>query len=108
MLIPSFSVKRIAAMRPGSSRRSTGSWTRWWNGPPAELVGAFALPVPSMVICALLGVPYADHEFFEEQSRRLLRGPTSEEAEARDELDAYFSGLIERKRRTPATDSSTS
>ncbi|WP_320069801.1 cytochrome P450 [Micromonospora sp. RTGN7] len=41
-------------------------------GPPADLVEAFALPVPSMVICHLLGVPYADHAFFQARSRTLL------------------------------------
>ncbi len=65
-------------------------------------MNAFALPVPSMVICALLGVPYADHEFFEEQSRRLLRGPGAQDIQgARDELDHYFLDLIDRKRREP-------
>ncbi|MGW6061626.1 cytochrome P450 [Streptomyces sp. NPDC055189] len=103
MLIPSFSVKRIAALRPRIQEtvdRLLGAMEA--KGSPAELVEAFALPVPSMVICALLGVPYADHEFFEEQSRRLLRGPRAEDTErARDELDAYFYALIERKRRDP-------
>ncbi|MWA14383.1 cytochrome P450 [Streptomyces sp. BA2] len=103
MLIPSFSVKRIAALRP----RIQETVDRLLDameaqGPAAELVGAFALPVPSMVICALLGVPYADHEFFEEQSRRLLRGPRAEDMErAQDELDAYFHALIDQKRREP-------
>ncbi|MFC8131006.1 cytochrome P450 [Streptomyces sp. NPDC057302] len=103
MLIPSFSVKRIAALRPRIQEtvdRLIGAMTA--AGSSAELVGAFALPVPSMVICDLLGVPYADHEFFEEQSRRLLRGPRAEDTErARDELDAYFCALIERKQREP-------
>ena len=42
-------------------------------GPPADLVSQFALPVPSMVICQLLGVPYADHDFFQDASRRLVQ-----------------------------------
>ncbi len=55
-----------------------------------------------MVICALLGVPYADHEFFEEQSRRLLRGPLpADTVDARDRLEAYLGELIDRKRREP-------
>ncbi|MEV0319283.1 cytochrome P450 [Streptomyces sp. NPDC050658] len=103
MLIPSFSVKRIAALRPRIQETVDRLLDAMVDqGPPAELVGAFALPVPSMVICALLGVPYEDHEFFEEQSRRLLRGPRPEDSDrARDELDAYFHALIDRKRRHP-------
>ncbi|MEU6390961.1 cytochrome P450 [Streptomyces sp. NPDC046939] len=103
LLIPSFSVKRIAALRPRIQEtvdRLLDAMER--QGPPAELVGAFALPVPSMVICSLLGVPYADHEFFEERSRRLLRGPAASDVEkARIELEGYLGDLIDRKRREP-------
>lgn len=103
MLIPSFTVRKAAALRPGIKEivdRLLDAMVA--QGPPAELVNAFALPVPSMVICALLGVPYADHEFFEAQSRKLLRGPTGADVEvARDALSEYFRVLIERKRREP-------
>ncbi|MGZ2358975.1 cytochrome P450 [Streptomyces sp. 372A] len=103
MLIPSFTVRRTAALRPRIQEtvdRLLDAMVA--QGPPAELVGAFALPVPSMVICALLGVPYADHEFFEDRSRKLLRGPgPADVTEAREDLDAYFRDLIERKRREP-------
>ncbi|MEV1024232.1 cytochrome P450 [Streptomyces sp. NPDC050264] len=103
MLIPSFSLKRIAALRPQIQRTVDRLLDAMeLQGPPAELVGAFALPVPSMVICALLGVPYADHEFFEERSRRLLRGPEVADVEqARIELEAYLGELIDSKRREP-------
>ncbi len=65
MLVPSFTLKRTAALR----RRIQETVDRLLDaverqGPPTELVSAFALPVPSMVICALLGVPYADRDFF--------------------------------------------
>lgn len=103
MLIPSFSVKRIGALRPRIQEtvdRLLDAMER--QGPPAELVSAYALPVPSMVICALLGVPYADHEFFEECSQRLLRGPGAADVNrARDELEEYLGALIDRKRTEP-------
>ncbi|MES9593339.1 cytochrome P450 [Streptomyces sp. NPDC094045] len=103
MLIPSFTVRRTAALRPQIQETVNRLLdTMVEQGPPADLVDSFALPVPSMVICALLGVPYDDHEFFEAQSRRLLRGPKSSDVEAaRDALDEYFGVLIERKRATP-------
>ncbi|WP_251096052.1 cytochrome P450 [Streptomyces sp. Caat 7-52] len=99
MLIPSFTVKRAAALRPWIQRIVEGLLDAMTEqGPPVDLVSAFALPVPSMVICGLLGVPYADHEFFEEQSRRLLRGPTADDTlEARGRLEEYLDGLIEAK-----------
>jgi pentalenic acid synthase len=103
MLIPSFTLKRITALRPRIQEtvdRLLDAMVE--QGPPADLVSAFALPVPSMVICSLLGVPYADHDFFEEQSRRLLRGPDVTDTEAaREQLDAYLGSLIDRKRREP-------
>ncbi len=103
MLIPSFSVKRTAALRPRIQEtvdRLLDAVIEQW--PPADLVSAFALPVPSMVIRSLLGVPYADHEFFEAQSRRLLRGPDAADVEgARAALDEYFRTLIARKRAEP-------
>jgi pentalenic acid synthase len=103
VLVPSFTLKRVAALRPRIQETVDRLLDRMEDqGPPAELVNAFALPVPSMVICALLGVPYTDHDFFEEQSRRLLRGPAATDTEAaRARLDAYFGSLIDRKRKDP-------
>jgi pentalenic acid synthase len=103
MLIPGFTLKRTADLRP-RIRRTVDELLDAMveQGPPAELVSAFALPVPSIVICDLLGVPYADHEFFEEQSRRLLRGPSAQDTEdARLRLEGYLGELIEHKRDKP-------
>ncbi|MEU3315009.1 cytochrome P450 [Streptomyces sp. NPDC006662] len=103
MLIPSFSVKRANALRPRIQETVDGLIDAMVaKGPRAELVSAFALPVPSMVICALLGVPYEDHEFFQAQSRRLLRGPAPADVEdARTRLQDYLRQLILRKRAEP-------
>ncbi|MGW7047109.1 cytochrome P450 [Streptomyces avermitilis] len=103
MLVPSFTLKRAATLRPRIQETVDGLLDAMEaQGPPAELVSAFALPLPSMVICALLGVPYADHDFFESQSRRLLRGPgIAEVQDARDQLDAYLYALIDRKQKEP-------
>ena len=103
MMVPSFTLRRAVELRPQIQRIVDERLDAMIaQGPPAELVSAFALPVPSMVICALLGVPYADHEFFEGQSRRLLRGPTVDDVQdARNQLDAYFEELIDTKLKQP-------
>lgn len=103
MLVPSFTLRRIGALRPRIQETVDRLLDRMAEqGPPAELVNDFALPVPSTVICALLGVPYADHDFFEAQSRRLLRGPAGADVdEARSQLDDYFGSLIDRKQAEP-------
>ncbi|NEB06165.1 cytochrome P450 [Streptomyces sp. SID13726] len=100
LMVPSFTLRRAARLRPRIQRIVDERIDAMIaQGPPAELVGAFALPVPSTVICALLGVPYADHDFFEGQSRRLLRGPGAEDVmDARDQLEEYFDELIDLKR----------
>ncbi|ANP56571.1 pentalenic acid synthase [Streptomyces griseochromogenes] len=101
MMVPSFTLKRATELRPTIRRIVDGLLDAMIEkGPPAELVSAFALPVPSMVICGLLGVPYADHEFFEAQSRRLLRGPSAADTQdARERLEAYLGDLVDLKAR---------
>jgi pentalenic acid synthase len=103
MLLSSFTVKKVAALRPHIQslvdELLDGIIAR---GPVRDLVPEFALPVPSIVICELLGVPYSDHAFFEEQSRRVVTGSTGleESAAAFAELSQYLNELIRHKERT--------
>ncbi|MEU3555201.1 cytochrome P450 [Streptomyces fragilis] len=104
MLLSQFTVKKVQALRPGIQRLVDGLIdTIEAKGPVVDLVPEFALPVPSIVICELLGVPYTDHAFFEQQSRRVVTGTTSLEdsADAFAQLSAYLDGLIGRKQREP-------
>ncbi|MFF4533504.1 cytochrome P450 [Streptomyces sp. NPDC001407] len=96
MTISEFTVKRIKAMRPDVERIVHGFIDELLAaGPPADLVSRFALPVPSMVICRLLGVPYADHDFFQDASKRLVQASDAPSTvAAREELEAYLDGLV--------------
>ncbi|OON79632.1 cytochrome P450 [Streptomyces tsukubensis] len=96
MTISEFTVKRIKNMRPGIERIVHGFIDELLAaGPPADLVSMFALPVPSMVICELLGVPYADHDFFQDASKRLVQSVGAADASrARDDLESYMDGLV--------------
>lgn len=80
-------------------------------GRPADLVDAFALPLPVSVICRMLGVPEADRPLFRKWSDDALSTSslTAEEAEAsRQELRAYMAELIAGHRVRPADDLMTS
>ncbi|PSK90265.1 cytochrome P450 [Murinocardiopsis flavida] len=107
MIIQEFTHKRIKTMRPAIQAAVDRLLDDLLAGPrPVDLVEAFALPVPSLVICELLGVPYDDHEFFQSRSRAALtRASTAEQfATALGELRAYMDGLITRKQQDPGDD----
>ncbi|MGK3201125.1 cytochrome P450 [Amycolatopsis sp. MEPSY49] len=74
--------------------------------PPVDLVAEFALPVPSLVICELLGVPYEDRESFQANSAQfMVRDQTLEQKMgAYIALNTYLSDLVTRKRSTPTED----
>ncbi|KOG41077.1 cytochrome P450 [Streptomyces decoyicus] len=74
--------------------------------PPVDLVKEFALPVPSLVICALLGVPYADRETFQVNSAKFLEKDVSldEKMAAYSGLTTYLAELVTRKRAAPGED----
>ncbi|MET9491006.1 cytochrome P450 [Nocardia sp. NPDC006630] len=103
MLISEFTVKRVKGMRADIEQIVHGCIDDMLAaGPPADLVSQFALPVPSLVICRLLGVPYEDHEIFQDASRQLLQATTAADATAaRDDLSAYLDGLITTLQTTP-------
>ncbi|MEU8786660.1 cytochrome P450 [Streptomyces sp. NPDC048637] len=74
--------------------------------PAVDLVQEFALPVPSLVICEMLGVPYADRETFQVNSARFMVKDVSfdEKMAAYGAMTTYLSELVTRKRATPGED----
>ncbi|MEU6407335.1 cytochrome P450 [Microbispora sp. NPDC046933] len=75
-------------------------------GPPADLVTAFAKPIPSMVICELLGVPYEDRGRFQDQIDTFLGGESSDEdlLAAYTATQHYLAELVAAKRANPTDD----
>ncbi|MEV4107554.1 cytochrome P450 [Nonomuraea sp. NPDC049695] len=76
------------------------------TGPPVDLVAAFARPIPSMVICELLGVPYGDRDRFLENADTMvdLERTAGERAAAVGHVMGYLAELVERKHAEPADD----
>lgn len=106
-VVGEFTVKRMAALRPRIQEIVDEHIDAMLAGPrPADLVKALSLPVPSLVICELLGVPYVDHDFFQARSSRLVSRTVSAEERKRalDELREYLGELIAAKGQEPADD----
>ncbi|MFN2496383.1 MAG: cytochrome P450 [Pseudonocardiaceae bacterium] len=61
----SFSARRLAALRPRVQELVDGLLDELGRRtPPADFHDAISFPLPALVICELLGVPYADREDF--------------------------------------------
>jgi cytochrome P450 len=73
---------------------------------PADFVAEFALPIPCIVICHLLGVPYEDHDFFQRAIRTVTSSDIPDDVvnEAEGRLYRYLTRLIGRKLADPADD----
>ncbi|MET9088951.1 hypothetical protein ABZX77_44945 [Streptomyces sp. NPDC004237] len=106
MLMPEFTVRRMRRLEPRITEIVQAALDDLEQaGKPADLITHFALPVPSLVICELLGVPYADRAGFQERSARLLDTSSPEQqAVARQEERAYMAGLVARARKEPGDD----
>jgi cytochrome P450 len=107
MMTKDFTFRRAEAMRPKLQEFVDGFLDQMVdNGPPADLVRDFALPVPSLVISLLLGVPYEDHEFFQHHSTKGLdaRSTDEEKAAAIGAQFDYIWKLAALKEREPGDD----
>jgi cytochrome P450 len=107
MLTKDFTVKRVNAMRPDIEAMANEFIDKMIaKGQPADLVPDYALPIPSLVISLLLGVPYAEHEFFQRVTfTAMSRTASPEEKEkASREFFGYMMELVARKEREPGDD----
>src|ERR1700756_881255 len=63
-----FTFKRVEGLRPAVQKITDDHIDAILAGPrPADMVETLSLPVPSLVISQLLGVPYEDADFFQAQ-----------------------------------------
>jgi cytochrome P450 len=107
MLIGEFTPRRIDALRPAIERTAAELLEKLTAQPqPADLVRSYALPLPSIVISQLLGVPYDDHEFFEDRARLMMDNSAGSEANraASADLARYLGTLLHHRRAHPTDD----
>src|SRR5919202_2484806 len=103
-----FTIEHVRAFSPRIDEiveRRLGELER--RGPPLDLVEAFAAPVSSLTLCALLGVPESDRARFEHPTAVLVdEAPATAEEKIQTLRDflAYCRGVLERKRRRPGSD----
>ncbi|MGH4028527.1 cytochrome P450 [Actinomycetota bacterium Odt1-20B] len=76
------------------------------QGTAADLVPAYARPLPALVICELLGVPYADREFFQERTATMSDPDATAEdmGRAMSEAGEFLGALVKAKRAEPTDD----
>lgn len=73
-------------------------------GPPADLVGQFAVPLPVTLTCELFGVP-REHTDFRDWVRACLFGTTVDDLTQRpEEFHSHLAQLVALRRRDPGDD----
>jgi len=107
MLTSNFTFRRTEGMRPQIQElvdHYLGEMIS--NGPPGDIVRDFGLPVPSLVIALLLGVPPEDLGLFQQHTAAGLDTRSSDEqkAHAFGAMYAYIRELAARKEREPGDD----
>ncbi|MBW0019009.1 MAG: cytochrome P450 [Mycobacterium sp.] len=108
MLSKPFTFKRVEGLRPRIQQITDDHIDAMLAGPkPADIVTALALPVPSLVISQMLGVPYEDAEMFQHHANvGLARYATGEDtAKGAMSLHKYLSQLVEAKMKSPLAES---
>ncbi|GAA1858868.1 cytochrome P450 [Asanoa iriomotensis] len=108
LVAKAFGLRAMEGLRPTVQRISDDLLTAMVkDGSSADLISAYAQPLPIAVICAILGVPEADVPQFREWTDVMLsfhRSAEQQVLDARRQLSDYLLTLIEAKRAQPADD----
>jgi cytochrome P450 len=104
MLTPEFTVRRMRRLEQRIHEivdEHLDAMER--KGPPADLIEDYALPIPSLVICELLGVPYDDRADFQRRTAQLLNITLPPEDRMRTQVEnrEYMSSLVTREQANP-------
>jgi pentalenolactone synthase len=105
-LAPAFAARRMHRLRAHVADLVADALDRMAaHSAPADLHELVAVPIPVLVICELLGVPYADRDRFHGLSEG-VGGVTDRAASLRalHDLVAYIGELVPRKRSAPGED----
>ncbi|MFI6094714.1 cytochrome P450 [Lentzea sp. NPDC051213] len=106
-VLSEFGFRRMEALRPSIQEIVDARIDALLAGPrPGDLVETVSVPVASLVICEILGVPYADRDVFQADPGKLARmsTPLEERRAANEAVCAYLSGLIADKEANPPDD----
>lgn len=105
-LVPRFSARRMRLLRPRVEELVDGLLDALAeHGSPADLHQALSFPLPVLVICELLGVPFADRDHFHRLSNGMADlHDNAKSAAAFQELIGYVRDLVRRKRTEPGND----
>ena len=107
MVMKEFTSRRMLALRPEIEAITDDLLDAIERqGPPCDLVAALAVELPALVMCALFGSPYEDHQYIAKLAagRHGLTQSPEEAAASAAELVAYCAKLIARKEAQPADD----
>ncbi|MFE9683958.1 cytochrome P450 [Streptomyces sp. NPDC002701] len=103
-----FTARRVAGLRPRIAEithRLVDDLVA--GGGPADLVSGLALPLPTDVICEMLGIPRTDQHIFRSFTEALMsasRFTEEEVAQAAEEYADYLRGYVAQRRAHPEDD----
>jgi cytochrome P450 len=113
LMMKAFNARQIESMREIARTTANELVDMMKNADGADLMASYALPMPIRIICRMLNVPVEDADALADATSRMTRvldavpipfdeleGPN----EACAELEQYFAGVIEARRRNPGDD----
>jgi cytochrome P450 len=107
LVVSEFTVRRVERMRERVQQIVDGCVQQLLAGPcPGDVVESVSLPVPSLVICELLGVPYAERDRFQARTAMALRLDSTPEQRvgALREVREFLAELVVVRESEPADD----
>ncbi|MEU2929476.1 pentalenolactone synthase [Streptomyces sp. NPDC007251] len=106
LLVPRFSTRRMRLMKSRIEHHVDELLDQLAaSAPPVDLHRALSFPLPTMVVCDLLGVPLADRERFGQWARGTFdQSDNQHSANTFQQVVDYTTELVARKRTEPGDD----